>query len=454
MIAAIAIGASLLADGFMFATVAELIAAAYEGKNPHAFGVWAFCAVAIAGYVLPRAIEGFDLAPRKAYALTVGIGLALIYLLIRIEAVGDFAIWDFSWIGDFLTNAEQTTQAGGHALVGGILLIATWARTTLRSGDEVEMDSIPRSFAIPFAVVTVVLILGAASDRSGEVGRAGGGFYTMAILSLVSSQLAMSGVTFGEVRAGSTAGILLGGTAVVAVAALLLIGLATTLLGPTIGPIISGATQWILTIILTPFAWILEKIFSALFGDSNPFPTLTDTVINRSDEAANPDKVAERSAAGKAGLFILRSFALLVFFAVVAACVTVFVRLRKRRLPETEAARQAAAAGSFRDDLGSMFRSLFRRSHPKPDGFASTEATRLYLEVLARAEKAGHVRPGGETASEFAPELKAAFVTPVTDDITLAFESARYAGREPDPRTIAELRQRWQTEAREAPEPN
>jgi hypothetical protein len=38
----------------------------------------------------------------------------------------------------------------------------------------------------------------------------------------------------------------------------------------------------------------------------------------------------------------------------------------------------------------------------------------------------------------------------VTDDITAAFESARYAGRELDARTIAELRQRWVTEAREA----
>lgn len=450
MIAGVAIAASLLADGFMFAVLAELIAAGYDAPDQHAFGIWTFAVVAVAGYVVPRAIEGFDIAPRKALAITAVIGLGLIYLLVRIEGSGDVAVWNLSWIGDFLQNAQQTTQRGGHSLTGAIFLLATWARTTLRSGDEVEMEAIPKSFSIPFAIVTIAIVLGAMTDRSGEVGRAGAAFYTMAILSLVASQLAMSGATFGEVRAGSTAGVLLAGTAIVAVLALLLIGLVTTVLGSTIGPVIGRATEWILTIILTPFAWILEKIFSALFGGKNPFPQLTDATIQRSNEAANPDK-SNQSAAGAAGLFVMRAFALLAFFALVGAAVALFVRLRKSRVPETGEGREAAGAGNFRDDLGSLFRSLFRRGSPKSEGFASTETTRLYLEVLGRAEKAGHSRPGGDTAREFAPELKAAFTSSVTDDITVAFESARYAGREPDARTVAELRRRWQTEAHDAP---
>ncbi|MGE3074364.1 MAG: DUF4129 domain-containing protein [Dehalococcoidia bacterium] len=448
MIAAVAIGSSLLADGFLFAVVAELLAAGYDKPDQHAFGAWAFAIVALAGYVVPRAIEGFDIEPRKGHALAVGIGLFLIYLLVRIEGSGDIAVWDFSWIGDFLGNAEQTTQRGGHSLTGAILLLATWARTTLRSGDEVEMEAIPRSFAIPFAVVTSVIVIGAATDRSGEVGRAGAAFYTVAILSLVSSQLAMSGATFGEVRAGSTAGILLAGTAAVAVVGLLVIGLVTTILSPIVGPVLSTVTEWTLTIILTPFAWILEKIFSALFGGKNPFPELTDAAVQRSNDAANPDQ-KDQSAAGAAGLFVMRAFALLAFFAIVGLAVGLFVRLRKSRVGETGDTRQGAVAGSFREDFGSMFRSMFRRGASKPEGYASTEATRLYLEVLGRAEKAGHARPGGDTAREFAPELKATFTSSVTDDITFAFESARYAGREPDARTLAELRRRWQAEARE-----
>ena len=49
----------------------------------------------------------------------------------------------------------------------------------------------------------------------------------------------------------------------------------------------------------------------------------------------------------------------------------------------------------------------------------------------------------GITAAEFAPELAETFHTPVTDEITAAFQEARYAGRDPDPRTLADLERRW-----------
>ena len=60
--------------------------------------------------------------------------------------------------------------------------------------------------------------------------------------------------------------------------------------------------------------------------------------------------------------------------------------------------------------------------------------------------------PNLETAREFAPELRITFASPVTDDITRAFEAARYAGREPDARAIEDLRRRWQHEANQ-PQP-
>ena len=448
MIAGLAIIASLLADAFMFAAIAELIASGYSPSDPHAFAAWAFCLVALAGYGLPRLVEGFEMEGRKAYVLTASAGLLLIYLLARIESAGDVALWDFGWVADFLTDTSATTERGGHAMMGTILLLATWARTTMRSSEEVEMETIPRSFAIPFALVTTVVVIGAVTDRSGEVGRAGAAFYVMAILSLASAQLSLSGATFGDLRAGSTAGVLLAGTAVVAVVGLVFIGLVTALLGPIIGPVVGGAVEWTLTIILTPFAWLLEKFFAALFGDSNPFPQLSESAINRSQDAGNPDD-AEQTTAGRAGLFLLRTFALLVFLAIAGLFVSVFLRLRKRTVLRDDDGRQSAAAGDLRQDMGSFFRSLFRRGSRHEPGYATTEATRLYLEVLERAERAGHPRPGGETAREFAPELRAALATPVTDDITRAFEAARYAGREPDARMLEELRSRWQREAHE-----
>ncbi len=444
MIAGIAILASLLADAFLFATLAELIASGYS-DDPHAAGAWAFCIVALAGYGLPRLLEGFELESRISLAITGAGGLFIVYLLVRVTAAGDVAVWDLGWIADFLRSAQATADAGGHALTATILLLATWARTSLRAGDEIEMESIPRSFALPFALVTAFVVMGAVTDRSGEVGRAGAAFYAMAVISLACSQLALSGATYGEMRAGGTAGVMLLGTGAVAVVGLLLVGLFTTILGPVIGPIIASGTQWILTIVLTPFAWALTNLFEFLFAGASPFEGLEDAT-RRNVQEAGEQTDEEHSAGAEAGLFFLRTVALLLFFAFAAALVTVFVRLQKRRATLLEEGREVGVAGNLREDLGSMFRSLFRRQPPRESGYATTESTKLYLEVLARAEGAGHVRPDGETATEFAPELKETFATPVTDDITRAFEAARYGGREPDERTLAELRQRWQQE--------
>ena len=443
MIGRLAILAALLAEGLVFGTVAELLAASYDSSDPHAVSAWAFCFVALSGYGIPRLVEGFDLSPRTGYVLTGVLGTVVIYSLLRITLYGDIAIWQLGWIGDFLSDAQTTAEKGGHTITGAILLIATWARATLRSADEIEMESIPRSVAVPFALVTTFVVLGAVTDRSGEVGRVGAAFYVAAILSLTCSQLAMSGATFGELRAGGTAAVLLAGTAIVAVVGLVIITLVTTVLGPIVGPIISKTVQITLTIILTPFAWVLTALFDALFAGANPFPNITEQVANTSRDAADPS-AAEQSQASKVSLFFMRTLALVVMLGVVALLMTVFVRLRKRSADRLLDGRESSAIGDLRTDLGSMFRSLMGRRKAREPGEATTEATRLYLEVLARAEQTGHARPTGETAREFAPVLNQTFATPVTDDITKAFEAARYAGREPDARTIEELRRRWE----------
>ncbi len=445
MIGKIAVSTLLLSEAFAMATHAEIIAASYSGGEQHAVGAWAFCIVAVAGFVIPRFVEGFEMPARRAYAITGFEGLLIVYFLVRVTVTDSAAFWDLSWIADFMRDTADATNRGGHAIMGGLLLLITWARSTMRASDDVEMEMIPRAVTLPFTVVTILVVLGAATDRSGEIGRAGAAFYAMAIISLVCSQLAMSGATFGEVRAGSAAGILLAATAGVAVLGLLLIGLVVSILGPTLGPIISTAVEWTLTIVLTPFAWVLTKLFEFLFQGASPLPDLQEAVATRSEQAGNPDK-ADPSTASRVGVFFMRTVALVVLIAAAAFFATVFARLRNRRGRRLEDGREASSVGDFRSDLGSMLKSLFRRGPARMPGRATTEATRLYLEVLSTAEAAGHGRPSGETAREFAPVLNETFSNPVTDDITRAFESARYAGREPDERVIAELRSRWQRE--------
>lgn len=445
MIRLAAIGATLLADAFAVAIVAELLAAGYD-TDRHAVPAWAICIVAVAGYAIPRFVEGYDLSSRRAYAITGGGGLLLIYVMVRLTIAHDLALWELGWIPDFLQHAQTTAEKGGHALVAGLLLLYAWARSSLRAADDLEMESVPRTTAIPFAVVTVVMVLGAGSDRSGEIARAGAAFYVAAILALALSQLSLSGATFGDVRAGSTAGILLAGAAAVAAVGLVLIALVTTILGPIVGPVLSTSVEWTLTIILTPLAWLLSHVFEWLFHGNNPFPNLEQTTINRAQEAGQGDR-GEESTVHRIGVFGMRILALVAMAAIAAAVTTMFLRLRKRRDVLSDDGRESLAVGDIRRDFGSMIRSLFHRRHYRESGYATTEATRLYLEVLARAESAGHARPEGETASEFLPVLHDTFSTPVTDEITHAFEAARYGRHEPDSRELEDLRRRWLQES-------
>lgn len=442
MISRVAATSLLLAEAMVVAAFAEFLAATYSNHMPDAVAAWAFGLTALAGFGGPRFVEGFELSGQKAYAITGAAGLLVVYALTRITVVGDVALWDLGWIGDFLRDSQDAAQRGGHAIVGAILLLVVWARANIRAADEIEMETMPRAVTAPFAIATIVVILGAMGDRSGEVGRAGAAFYVFAVLALVCSQLSMSGATFGEMRAGGTAGVLLAGTAAAALVVLLFIGLFVAVLGPVIGPVISASVKWTLTIILTPFAWFLTWFFELIFRGASPLPDIQEQVINRSQEAGHPD--GEKSTATRVSAFFMRIVALTVMIGIAALAATVFARMRKRQRQLDEEGREVSAIGDLRSDLGSMFRSLFRRPQTRPPGEATTETTRLYLEVLAKAESRGRPRESGATAREFAPVLHDTFADPVTNDITKAFESARYAGREPDARTLAELRQRWE----------
>lgn len=443
MIALVAVIATLLAEGLMFAIVAELFAVGYSDENAHAIGWWAFGLVVLAGYYLPRLVATFDMPSRRALWVTAIGGGLLIYLILRIEVAGDVAVWDFSWIVDFVRDASETLERGGRGLVGGMLLLGAWARGSLRSDEELEMETVAKSLALPFLIVIGVVIFGAPTDRVGEIGRVAAGFFAVAVLALASSQLALSGTTIGEIRSGGIAAVLLGGTAAVALLGFLIFGVIAGLVGPTVGPIVASSVEWTLTIILTPLAWALSQLFERLFSGDNPFGDLVDNTRLQADEAGDPN-AGNPSAIERGSLYGMRILALLVLAAVVATFVTIFVRLRRRYEQKKVVDGMSGSAGSATGDLRNFLRSFIPGRRQAEQLAGESEATRLYIEVLERAAREGHPRAEGDTAREFAPVLEETYhAGPVLDDITAAFEEARYAGREPDARTIAALRERW-----------
>jgi len=446
MISRLAISASLAADALAIYVVAEWMAAGYSGEHQQAPRALAFLFIALAAFTIPRIATWYGLSGSKGYLVTVGLALFVIYAVARLEVAGDLRVWDLTWVSDFIRDAHGTAGTGGRAMIASILFIATWIRVSYRSADEIEMEAIARSAGVGFVIVTSLVVIGAATDRSGEIARGGAVFYAVAVLGLACSQLALSGVTIGEMRAGSVVSTLLAGTAAVSVVALLVFGLVFGVLAPVLGPIIGAVIQAVLTVVLTPVAWVMAKIFEALLRDADPFANLADLARTGAADAKQPGQESQ-SFLQQAAVYTLRAFALLVILAIVGGGLALFMRFRQRGNAAADPDARMSIAGSAGDDVRAFFRSLFPRRNPPRSSFASTETTRLYLDVLADAEHDGAIREPGETPAEFAPTLVDRYRDSVTQDITTAFESARYAGRELDARSLAELRQRWKSKS-------
>ena len=443
MIAVAAVVATLVAEGLMFAVVAELFAAGYSGENAHAVGWWAFALVVLAGYYAPRFVAGFESAGRGAYFGTAVGGMLLIYLLLRIEIAHHVAVWDFSWLADFLRDASDTLERGWPGVLGGILLLGAWARGAFRSGEDLEMETVAKSLALPFLVVILIVILGAPTDRVGAIGREAAGFFAVAVVALASSQLALSGTTIGDMRSGGITLVLLGGTVAVAAVGFLVFGVIAQLLGPTVGPIIGSTVEWTLTILLTPLAWALSNLFEWLFRGDNPFGDLVENTRQQAGDAGNPEP-NDKSPLERGSLYGMRILALLVFLFIVTGLAVAFLRLRRSIAEKKLRDGESGVAGSATGDVRNFLRSLLPRRGQTASLRAESEATRLYVEVLEQAAREGHPRNDADTPREYEPILEETYhAGPVIHDITAAFEEARYGGREPDARTIAALRARW-----------
>ncbi len=441
MIAFAALLALLSAESLGVYTLAELIAGAYGSGG--AIGWWAFLLVGFAGYGTPRVADALGLAERRAGSASAVSGLVLIFILVRITYGG--APWDFHWLTAFIADANTGSRSGGYAILGAILLGITWLRGASRSTDGVDMQLLPRELGFSLAAVTALIVVGAMASRGGEVGRAGAAFYAMAVIALACSQLALSGASLEDREAGEILGTLLGGTALVVVAALAVVTVILGLLGPLIGPPLGSAINLILTIVLTPFAWAMEHLFRALIGNHVEWPKLDPSSLSPAGDV-KPGQESEHNPVETGGLVLLRA---VLIFAIALGAYGVFrwvTRLRQRGASARSEHLEVAGSGSLRDDIGDVFRGLFRRPrHERPPSARSDRVGRLYRDVLDHSERAGRPRTPSLTPSEFAPELRQAFQAPVTDEITRAFEHARYAGRDPDPALVEELERRWKT---------
>lgn len=441
MIGVAAVILSVVAEALAAYTLGEWFAAGYAEGAHHAIPAIGLIIIGLAAYGLPRVIEWFGLGRRAAMAAMGAAVMVILYGSLRIYFSGDVAIWNWAWVARFLGDPQGTLEGRGHVLIGTILVVGLWARSAYRASEEVELETYPRGMAPAFVLVTLVVALSVYSARSGEVARAGAAFYAVAVVGLAFSQLGRSGATFGDLRAGSVTGLIVLGTVGATFGAVVVFFLAFGVIGPIIGPPLEAAVIGILTVILYPFVWVLERIFSLLFGDSNPFarppPPAPPVVVDDPSSGDTTD-----GGWKLAGTYLFRGIALVVAVAVVGGLIAWFTRLRRKSRAKAADGSSESLPGALGADLRNMF-GRFRRGHGEDAETPSSAARRLYMEVVASAANVGTARDLSETPEEFAPRLHGALHTSVTNEITAAFEQSRYAGREPDARTVAELERRW-----------
>jgi hypothetical protein len=281
----------------------------------------------------------------------------VIYGFIRITYAGDFALWDFGWIPDFIADSDAAAGAGSHAAISTTLLIVLWIRQSLRSVDDMDLEAMPRAVGPLFAMVTVIAVLGAATARSGEVGRAAAAFYAVAIPALAFSQLALSGVTVGQVRAGGITAALLGGTIVATLVCVVVAAVGLAVLGPVIGPPLDRGLEIVLTIILTPPAIVLAWFFGLIFPDEGfDFP-VSDLAQPRGEDEPDEQK-DERWSISRVSAAGFRTVLILGVILVAVGAVAYYMRVRKRVQEREEEGPARAAIGSLRDDFEGLWRSL------------------------------------------------------------------------------------------------
>lgn len=436
MIAALAAIAAVASEALAVYTGSELVTAGYS-DGQHSVSAFALVAVALLAYAWPGIQASAGLKPSQGVAATVAVAFVAIYGTLRAEFAGDFALWDFGWVRDFMKASAETAEGGSSAAFAAFLLVVIWTRSWIRSADEMEFEVLPKTIVIPFAAVTLFMVIGAPGAHASEVGRAGAAFYATAVLALVCAQLAQSGTTFGELRAGGVTAALLAGVAGAVVACVALFGLLFGIFGEAVGAAVWFVVRIVLTVVLVPFAWLFGVVANALIGEGK---------MELERELPERLELPAKEPGGGSSLFEsiitygLRGLLLLAAIALLLGLVALVAALRRRYRRRTSAERPASAGRLERDGL---FRWPFARRHSPASPAHGGGILRLYRRVLDDAGRRGALRGPHETPDEFAPTLVSTFHAPVTNDITLAFEEARYGGREPPAESVADLERRW-----------
>jgi hypothetical protein len=422
-----ALGAALVGDG----TSASLGAAA---------------AVVVLSYGLSRLIQVFDISDDAIRLWGVGLSVALLYLILRVEIAGEPYLWELGWVRDLVSHPGRLLEGRAGDVTEVVLLGAAWMYGVLRGTRALTFEGVLAEVSVGMVVVLLAAAFAPAADAPGALRWLPAPYMFAALLALALVHLGL--VDADRRRPFPSVWMAWIGGSLAAIAGLAV--LASFFDPPSFRAVGEGiafvarnvalGVAFLLGPVFLAVAWTAEQ-FIAWLGTDEPFERdTTDEVLERvGKEQGEP--------AGWVNVmgYVLRGGVVVLVIAIaVAALWLVFRRLWRRRDEVTEVREEVAPeAANPLGDLRAMLAGALGRLRGRAGPESRDAIGRLYVSMLRRAEARGLSRPQAATPLEFAPRLEEHFGAPVPGAISRSYSSARYGARPPPGEELERLRVQW-----------
>ena len=446
--------ATLTAEAlWVFGGVAFLVAALGEGVSP---SLGAAAAVVFLSYGLVRLLQQLDLGEETLRLWGAGLSIALLYLILRVDLVGEPYLWELGWLRDLVSEPGRTLEGHSGIVIAAALLGAAWARGVLRGTRPLSFDDVLAGVGLGLLVVLVAAALGPAAGAPGALRwlpllylMAGLTALALAHLRSVEVDTRRSFLRAWTLWMGGALGAI-GGIALLASfldpPSLAAVGDALRLAGRGVGV----ALVFVLSPFIYGLGWAMERLVGWLVTDSEPFvPEVADNSLpeEEGDEEGEPARWTRVLG------YVVRSGAVVLVIAVALVILWfVFRRYTRRSEDETDVREEVAHEAGGGLGLLSLFSGALDRLRGRGGGLRGRDDLgRLYLSVLSRAEDQGLPRAPSTTPLEFAPRLDEHFGSPLPGTISRTYVEARYGRRPPRPEEVDSLRFSWEELGRRPP---
>jgi len=428
--------------------VAELRAAQGQGAGP---GWYIVIAAAFGGFLLMRLTRRLDMGGAIGAVVLVAATLLGVNLLVHLS-MSNWQIWDASYITQVLSrpDAQVASRVDLDAFVasgqvrgpfGGVVgltfvgLFATWFRFMLAARSPLRMEKIGRSFTASFMVILVTLIVARVTDTPGAgwvaVPQFGLGMLGLAV---ANHERAVPLSDGGErtspwmTSVGGTLALLLGSAGLIGLLAYLQIGVVLSMLGDWF----LVGLQFVIIVVVTPFAWVIERIMNWIFDGRIP-----ELDIFRAPNLIAPPEVPEGTEMDGEGIAPQWMRDTLKFFGIVGASYGMYWIARlllRRRDSEEEEIEEHRTTTSGGAGIGQLLGDLFAlRRRRDPDRWLDRHPVyRLFASAVSVSSERGLPILPTETPQEFGESAMDYLGAEPVAEATRLFEQARYGRHYPE----------------------